>query len=72
MKLTKDKYTIQQAAKIIGVSRQYLHSLTMLNPMNPLFVRTEKEELRGSKVILKKELERILLERATIHIETKP
>ena len=71
MKLTKDKYTIQQAAKIIGITRGALNNRTLFNPMHKLFVRTEYDGISNTKIILKKELERILLDRATIHVESK-
>ena len=72
MTLTKNKYTIAHAAKIIGITRGALNNRTLFNPMHSLFVRTERDGISGTKVILKKELERILLDRATIHIEDKP
>ena len=48
------------AAKIIGIKRQTLNTRTLLNPMNPRFVRTEKDGISETKVILRAELERIL------------
>ena len=69
MKLTQDKYTITHAAKILGITRAAMNNRTNFNRTHPLFVRTEKDGISETKVILRKELERILLDRATLHID---